>query len=580
MAGSVFAGAGLHAQPGPATQMPRDTGSDGAAAQTIPMVGYARQLASQLDLDGPGAHRIDLYRNGAKGDTLAVTMGLPFPPGMLHDAGRVQIIGADGKVIPVHVEPTLAWHYPNGGIRAVKVQFHVRMSGNHEVLHFRLGQPRQDDAVKGWPYLQGLVMGPDGVEVPGVLATLSPVWMSASMIAGPQWPALKPRPYDRYYATQYAWARKLPTKNGTSWLFDRTTTLFQQYVRTGKKDYLASALESYRFYILRIKRTGIPGWKSCTGGWQMAHVHVCDPKYIYIQPIKFALGLAGDAGVPDYKMLIERMVMEWDVGGWNLPEGPYDKPGMWWTERQTGLGLLAVNSAWEITGNPTYRRDVLNRVGWLYQHQRNNPDGLGDDGSWRNSWQKHEGETYNPKTDVRGSSPWMSVMIVDGLWHAWLSTGDRRIPGMIVAFGRYLEKYGWIDMDKIHVNRGQDWRNPCSGPNGQISWYWSSAHAPLDKLIAIQNSDGWYSDAHDVELMLPVAAARFFTDSPPLRKALDKRLKLLSSSWSLSCARNSATPRRFNWNNRGVGVVQWFLHEFSLDKQGKPEERPRTEPLK
>lgn len=131
---------------------------------------------------------------------------------------------------------------------------------------------------------------------------------------------------------------------------------------------------------------------------------------------------------------------------------------------------------------------------------------------------------------------------------------------MITAFGRYLERYGWIDANTLQ-SVGRNWRDPCDGPDGQISWYWSSAQAELKQLVAIENSDGWYSDSHNVELTLPVAAARYFETDPQWQVALDKRMTLLKASYSESCARNSKTRRRFNWNNRGTGVVQWLLHQ-------------------
>jgi len=139
-------------------------------------------------------------------------------------------------------------------------------------------------------------------------------------------------------------------------------------------------------------------------------------------------------------------------------------------------------------------------------------------------------------------------------------TGDPRIATMIAGFGRYLEHAGWIDLTSI-TSKQTDWRNGCSGSDGQISWYWSSAHASTAQLTAIQNSEGWYSDAHNVELMLPVAAARYFETDPAQQHALDRRLELLSRSYSTVCAANGETPRRFNWNNRGVGVVQWLLRQ-------------------
>lgn len=540
-------------------QTPAGTSPDPIRTLPLPIVRYARELATWIKPDTPTTRRIDLYRNGAKGDPVAVTMGIPFPPGMLTDLHMVHIEDAQGHPVPALVEPVLRWHFPGGGIRAVRVQFHFAMKGNHAQLHFSIGVLPRSEPIKGWPYIDGLVEGPDGTRVPGVLATLSPQWMSASLIAGPQRPAVEPGPYDRYFARQFEWARALPVHKEAAWLFDRPTTLFQQYVRTGRKDYLEAAVESYRFYMQHIKREGTPGWPICGGGFNFGEKgKPCDSKYVYIEPIKLALALTGDSSEFD-TALIKRMVGAWDTNGWNVPPEPYERPQQRFTEREAGLGLLAVVSAWEITGDKDYLQDVEQRLAWLYRHQTHNPDGLGDDGSWRNSWQVHEDEAYNPATDIRGTSPWMTENIIDGLWHAWLVTGDKRIPVMITDFGRYMEKYGWINPDRIA--RNNDWRFPCSGPDGQISWYWSSAHATFKQLATIESSDGWYSDAHNVEMTLPVAAALYFETDPAQQKALRRRMQRLASSYNLACAANASTPRRFNWNNRGVGVVQWLMHQ-------------------
>jgi hypothetical protein len=221
--------------------------------------------------------------------------------------------------------------------------------------------------------------------------------------------------------------------------------------------------------------------------------------------------------------------------------------------------LLATINAYELTGDARYLGYARERVGWLYDHQRSNPDKLGDDGSWRNSWNLHEDDAWHPDHDVRGSSPWMSENIIDGLWHTWLVTGDRRIPEMITAFGPYMERYGWIDVNTIV--QGHEWRNPCSGDNGQIAWYWASSKVPRSKLADIEDSDGWYSDAHNVELVMPVAAAYYFERDAKQSDALKRRLEALSSSYNTECAQIGETLRRFNWNNRGSGVAMWLLQQ-------------------
>lgn len=532
-------------------------GKTAGSASPLPVSRLAPDNMRTAMTKDKSLRRIELHRNGAVGNDVAVTVGIPFPPRMVTDAHAVHLVDQSGKPIPAHVEPTLRWHFAGGGIRAVRVQFHATLKDDRGSVYFDIGPAVQVDT-PGWPFVDGLVKNADDVRVPGVLGALDPRWMSASLIAGPQEPASSPGPYDRYFATQFAWARKLPRQLGSAWLFDRPTTLFQQYVRTGRVDYLAAAEESYRFYMNHIRRVGPPGWPLCGGGFSLGKVNACDPKYVYIQPIKLALALVGDDSEHD-DALLRRMVGAWDTGGWNLPAGPYTKLDQSFTEREAGLGLLAVTSAWEIAGDKSYRENIDRRVDWLYRHQKHNPDGLGDDGSWRSSWQAHEGDTYDAATDIRGTSPWMSQNIIDGLWHAWLVTGDERIPPMISDFGLYMEHHGWIEPDLLV--QSHDWRNPCSGSDGQIAWYWASAHASTEALEKIQNSEGWYSDAHNVELMLAVAAARYFEHDPKQAAALNRRLDRLASSFNASCAASSATPRRFNWNNRGTGVVQWLIRQ-------------------
>ncbi|MET0935036.1 MAG: hypothetical protein ABWX83_03555 [Luteibacter sp.] len=492
------------------------------------------------------AQKIDVHREAGQGDALPVSVGIPFPPGALRDAKLVRILDAQGKDVPAAVTPMLQWHVGGGGIRAVRAQFHASPGA----YYFQVGTPRTADAA-GWPYAQGLVK-----DKLAAVATLTPEWLTSSLIAGPQLVANKGEAYAGYVDEQFKWARELPVKDTTAWLFDRPSTLFKAYVRTGRADYLEAAEASYRWYMAGIKRDGSPSSPSCGGGW-MPDGKPCDVKYVYIEPILLAVALAGDDSMHDADT-VKKMADMWASGGWNGPPGPYHRADDYFTERLAGLGLIETVAAFELTGDARYRERISDRVGWLDEHQKHNPDGLGEDGSWRNSWNIHENDRDAPN-DVRGGSPWMSENIVDGLWHAWLVTRDPRIPPMITAFGRYLERYGWIDISTLVPQH--DWRNPCSGPNGQIAWYWSSAHASTAALTKIQESEGWYSDGHNVEIAMPVAAAYYFEKDPAQAALLKKRFAAIGSSYSTSCASISDTLRRFNWNNRGAGVAQWMIRQ-------------------
>lgn len=532
-----------------------DAASAGEPAKAPRIAGVVASAVSVPD--SPDSRRIVVHRNGAIGDTVAVTLGLPLPPGALTDADRLSIHDASGAEVPAHAETVLRWHSADDSIRALRVQFRLPMAADTQTLTFRLDETRTR-TLEPWPYSEALVDGEHHLRVPGALATLSPDWLTASLIAGPQVPFDAQRnPYDRYLARQFVWAQALPTTDPHAWLFDRTSTLFKLYVRSGDIEHLRAAVGSYRFYMSRLIRSGAASGATCIGGWAFDAVNSCDVKYVYVEPILLALGLTGDDSLHD-DALVKHMVELWDSGGWSgIPAGPYTRVDQVFTERHIGLGLLETVKAWELTGDAGYRRRIDQRIGWLFDHQRENPDGQPADGAWRHSWQRHEGGEYDPATDIRGASPWMSENIIDGLWQTWLVTGDERIPAMLTAFGQYLEAHGWIAPSTFE-KAGQSWRDDCSGDEGEIAWYWSSSLADLDTLIRTQSNDGMYSDAHTVELALPVATARYFETDATRRAALSKRLGGIEHSYSDSCAGSRKPPRRFNWNNRGVGVVQWL----------------------
>ena len=500
--------------------------------------------------------RIVVHRNAGKDVDVPVSVGIPFAPGVLRDPRLLRILDEKGEEVPAAVHTTLLWYAKDSSVRAVRAQFRAHLDGDAQTFYFAFGKPRQRD-LPGWPYANGLVPDVQGLKVAAALAALSPAWLCQSLVAGPQVPASPNEPYANYVATQFQWARPLPVDDSTAWLFDRPSTLFKAYVRTGRFDYLQAADLSYHFYMKHIRRDGLAMSPFCAGGWTY-NDKPCDVKYVYVEPILLALALTGDDSEHDLQT-VDKMMTLWENGGWGNRPGPYTSPSQHFTERMTGLGLLETVSAYELTGDRRYLQRVNDRIGWLYAHQRSNPDGLGNDGSWRNSWRLHEDDSWDPSKDVRGNSPWMTENIVDGLWHAWLVTGDARIPGMITAFGRYLEQYGWIKPDLLHYEH--DWRNPCSGPDGQIAWYWSSSHADVKTLSHIEDSDGWYSDAHTVELALPVAAAYYFEQDPKQSAALKHRLDALQSSYNVECAKSADPLRRFNWNNRGSGVVAWLIRQ-------------------
>lgn len=190
--------------------------------------------------------RIELHRNAGTGAAVLASVGIPFPPGVLRDTHLLRILDEHGAEVAAAVQTTLQWYGKGASIRAIRVQFHAQLAGAQQTFYFALGKPRTLE-LAGWPYSAGLVDGEQGLKVSAVLATLTPAWLCDSLIAGPQWPASAGEAQAAFVSTQFEWARKLPVSDPTAWLFDRPSTLYKAYIRTGRYDYLQAAELSYHF---------------------------------------------------------------------------------------------------------------------------------------------------------------------------------------------------------------------------------------------------------------------------------------------------------------------------------------------
>ncbi len=491
---------------------------------------------------------IALMPNAELGVRELVSLGIPFAPGELTDAASLRIVDGEGVEVPAFVKPTLRWHWLDDSVRAVKVQF---FADPRQAYGFDTGQPRTK-SIGEEPYDRGTRPGKMDAPVPRVIATLDPQWLVHSQIAGPQLAYDGKRAYDRYVDRQWQWARDIAYSGSHGFLFDRPSVIGLQYVRNGRPEFFAEFYNSATFYLSKIKTGGRGGgWPDCTGGWEFDGVNACDTKYSYLTPHLLLVALAGDDTRID-GAIAQHMVDNQVKGGWSAPLGPYKGAGQAWTERHTGLALEHLVSAYELTGSPATKQHIDDLLGWLFDHQQTPPDGDPVTGAWTHSWQAHEGSDYDPATDVRGASPWMGANIVGGLWRAWLVTRDERIPVMLRDFGRYLDQHGFAP-DEL----AGSWRSRCNA-GGIVGWYFSSGTAPVEKVVDIQNNEGYGSDAHNPELMMAIAAARHFETDPEWRRKLSLRADQLSRYLNPDCAAVSHTARAFNWQNRNPEFT-WLL---------------------
>jgi len=141
-------------------------------------------------------------------------------------------------------------------------------------------------------------------------------------------------------------------------------------------------------------------------------------------------------------------------------------------------------------------------------------------------------------------------MIIGGLWRASQIVHDPRIAEMVLAFSRWLERYGWVPQDWYYA--GEDWRHGCQkladgDKGGTMPAYWGSDTASL---AFRQKHVEWYTDTHNPELWFVVNWARSLETDSGRRAALGNRLVLIENYFNPRCAAISDPGRMFNWQHR------------------------------
>ena len=518
------------------------------------------------DIKSFGNQTITLTPNEENGASELINLGIPFPPGVLTDATYVKIMDDNNSEVAAFVKPVLTWHFKDFSIRAVKVQFYANMTNGARVFHFEYSSPRKKNLTEQ-PYDNGSKPGKEGVTVPRILTTLTPEWMTSSLIAGELTPISGTGKFDRFWQAQWVnfQENRSYTEDSSMWLYDRPSTIMKQYIRTGDPGYLKEAINSYRFYSAHIVTNTS---QECAGGFELGDVDACNIKYVYLRPSLLMMALTGD-DIRLNRTNIDLMTSLWEAGGWYWPPfTPYTTPDQAWTERQGGIGLAELTAAYEITADPRYFEDMNNTITCLYNHIKNNPDGYGFDGSWRHSHAMHEGDPYpgNIPAD-RGGSPWMSALIIGGLHDAYQVRHDSRIPEMVLAFARYAEEYAWIPKN-WNGHDSDNWTHICNQENnGTIVGYWSSSTANFSTLFAIQDEYGYHSDEHNAEMRLPIAwAYRLESDAVQKQKYFQRLLKI-ENYFNPDCATLPGPARMFHWQHRNGPEAQTIISQdlSSLD---------------
>jgi hypothetical protein len=243
-----------------------------------------------------------------------VNLGVPFPPARLFDPGPHPLADERGREILSAVR-TLSTGaiLPTAGadasIRSVQLQFPIDMDGTRPSrVRLAIGERRSSVSDRFAP-VAGTLIDPAGLKGPRVLPLLSPDWLCAAGVAGPQTPAHAAAAfggYERFVERSFPGSlRYIDSDVYHHWLFDRSSAYFTQYVRTGDRRFLEAADHCAHFVRLHT------ALDSTDAG--MFTLKGADVKYVYPRAMHLHYLLTGDERALDAGTTMARFCLaRWD----------------------------------------------------------------------------------------------------------------------------------------------------------------------------------------------------------------------------------------------------------------------------
>jgi hypothetical protein len=479
-----------------------------------------------------------------------VNFGLPLPQEALFEPQQVAVIGERGREIPSSVRVLETWPDPSEragkrserSIRSVQIQFPMDLDADRPSrVNVTLNRRRHDNAGDMVPVARTLI-DDEGLKGPRVLPLLSPDWLCASELVGPQTPGHASgsyNAYDRFVDRSFPGSLKyIDSSVYHHWLFDRPSVYFTQYVRTGERRFLEAALHCAHF--MRIHTD----MNSSDAG--MFTLKGADVKYVYPRAMHIHYLLTGDERALDAGRTTARFCLTRWTPGYRPAE--YSQPPFgvdperdrkFWSARHEAYGLLGALHGWEMTLEDAYRRRIVEYIDGLHAHQIQPPDGRPPDGSWRQNW-----ALYDPNETLLagGASPWMTAILLGALFHSWRLTSDPRIPAMVTRWCDFLDRKGFTaDGSRVHY----------------VIDCFKSNH--LDEAPGEQEQG---MERHSTELAYSFAMGCFFSHDPRQRERFKRRFDRM---FQIATTIDANSPARcYNWAFQFSSQLVYFMNHRAV----------------
>jgi len=390
------------------------------------------------------------------GVSTAVSVGVPIPRGVVPNGNGIVLETTGGTEIPADISTPVLWQN-NTSARSALIRFDYAFAtldpvDVHVVLNKAQSSPitRATTVESEWttipdPFEPSSIIEPrmpTTVEEPMVYATC-PASYLANCEFRTQTLAIGANPTQTVMDNAYVnWSDSAVNRTSEDvllgernqyavasepWLFDRTSTLFGIYARTGDVFWLREAHRSANFY------TSYIGGDEATDGFftlKPKGAYGWDIKYSYNRPLMIDILCTGDTR---HLTTINQIADEW-ISNFNHM---YSPTAAVWTERHVAFKLMAMIGAWECTGSQTYKDEADSIIAEIIRMTDTPENGWPDIGAPVHSKLVHEGWGNEPV-----NSPWMLALLSEAFMIYWRHFGGTNVLDWIADLGDWYVNYG------------------------------------------------------------------------------------------------------------------------------------------
>lgn len=459
-----------------------------------------------------GVIAVKLYpmENVNVGVPTLVTFGVPFTRGSVSpgDVSKIRVLTGSVSTsaeIPAHVKQVTPWRsttnmaIDSASVRIAKVQITHSFSTtypNYETIYIEYGQNVRQSNVSNfvnpksaWHNVTtGSFLIADSVKEPDVYAVFPKQYLSQGALKTRMLPlddgvpssrenpsTVDAATYPGYIKVDHAQhnffystineddplvtvPNQCPYKtNFEPWLYDRSTAMYNLYMRSGNIKSLREAVRSSQFY-KRNLYTNTTTPSNAVGIFKLkapnpsAITGPNDAMYSYNECLAYTYWL-----VSDDEMLNP---IKWVVNA----HQQNDPPTLWtptassWTERFTSFKLLANTIAYEVTGSQAYKTELTNQANDLIWHQ-NGANGQIPasriDGGLYHYGSQHGDGTANSLL----ASSWMTALITEAMVRVYSVSENTAVANFVKRIGTFEKAALKLDANHSYTssNSGALW---------------------------------------------------------------------------------------------------------------------------